>query len=320
MKIIVTTYPYNSDSFEIRELMKEINLSHKCTVKFNKQRRKYTQQELVQTLREEQPDIIIAGTETYGSEQLDLCPNLKMISRVGIGLDSVDLKECAKRGIIVTNTPDAPSNAVAELTISQILTSLRYTNIVDQEMKDYTWKRIIGREVKNCCVGVIGVGRIGSLVIKKLEAFCPKRIMYADVDPLRRVFDRHVWTSKEQIIKECDVITVHIPLNEENRNYIGKKELSLMKSGSVLINTSRGGIINERALYEWLKNEPSSFAAVDVFEQEPYTGKLLELPNIIVSPHLGSCTRTSRHGMETDALKEVSNFLHGVPPMSEAML
>jgi len=319
MKIIVTTYPFNHNHPEAVRLISEIAESHNCAIEFNKKCKKYSPQELEAVLKEQRPDIIIAGTELYDSQQLDWCPNLKMISRVGIGLDSVNLEECQSRNILVTNTPDGPSNAVAELAVLQILTALRSTNIVDQHMRENRWKRIIGREVKNCRVGIVGVGRIGSLVIKKLESFHPKQIMYTDIDNTKKVFERHTWSSKQQILEQCDVITVHIPLNAQNKDYLNKWELSCLKEGAVLINTSRGGIVNESALYEWLKERPFSKAAIDVFEEEPYAGKLLKLPNILVTPHLGSCTKMSREAMEFDALQEALSFLNGAPPMNEVL-
>ena len=319
MKIIVTTYPFDYGHSKASQLINEIGELCAGTIEFNEKYKKYSPQELEVALKEQQPDIIIAGTELYDSQQLGWCPNLKMISRVGIGLDSVNLEECRRRNIVVTNTPDGPSNAVAELAVLQILTALRSTNIVDQHMRKNRWKRIIGREIKNCRVGVIGAGRIGSLVIEKLESFRPKQIMYTDTDNTKKVFEHHTWSSKQQILEQCDVITVHIPLNAQNKDYLGKRELSCLKEDAVLINTSRGSIINESALYEWLKKRPLSKAAVDVFEEEPYVGKLLELPNILVTPHLGSCTKMSREAMATGALQEVLNFLRGAPPMNEAL-
>tara|TARA_Y100000310_G_scaffold109405_1_gene107866 strand:+ start:14591 stop:15550 length:960 start_codon:yes stop_codon:yes gene_type:complete len=309
MKILVTTYPYNSDNFEVSVLLNKIRAAHGATIKFNNKFRKYSEEELLCVLEKEEPHIIIAGTEKYDVAQLDLCRHLKMISRVGIGLDSVNLEECRKRGIIVTHTPDAPTNAVAELTIAQMISLLRRAWTVDSEMRSGNWSRFVGREITNCSVGIIGVGRIGSAVIRKLESLRPKKILYTDTDSSREIFSSHTWSTKDRILEECDIISLHIPLNKDNIDYIGPEELSILKKDTCIINTSRGGVINEEALYMWLLENSNSSAAIDVFEKEPYTGKLLSLPNILLSPHLGSCSRTSRLEMELGAALSVDKYL-----------
>ena len=319
MKVIVTTYPYNSENIEVKAALDELRSTYGIEIKFNHCRRKYTKQEHLEVLQDEKPDIIIAGTESYDAEQLDVCDNLKMISRVGIGLDSVNLEECKRRGIVVTNTPDAPTNAVAELTLSQILSLLRLNHTVDAELRTGNWTRFIGREIGNCCVGVVGNGRIGSSVIEKIQAFSPREIMYVDTDTTKQTHPAHTWSTKQQILQRCDIITLHIPLNKDNKNYIGQRELSLLKEDVVLINTSRGSIINEEELYWFLKNNPLASAAIDVFEKEPYEGKLLELSNILLSPHLGSCTQNSRLLMESRSALAVLNYLQGATLLSEVV-
>jgi|10_taG_2_1085330.scaffolds.fasta_scaffold00523_20 D-3-phosphoglycerate dehydrogenase len=320
MKIVITTHPFNYEDPAVAPLLQQLRDACGAEIKFNNKLRKFSSQELLETLSFEEPDIIIAGTERYGAKELDLCKNLKMISRVGIGLDSLDLRECQRRKIVVAYTPDAPSNAVAELTISQILSLLRSTHKVDAEMRAGNWSRIIGRELRNCCVGVIGNGRIGSLVIEKLESFRPKKLLYTDTDLSRKCYPNHFWSTKEQILKECDVISVHIPLNEKNLNYLKEKELSQLKQDVVLINTSRGGIVNEDALFYWLKKNPHASAAIDVFEDEPYNGRLLGLSNVLLSPHLGSCSRDSRLSMEMGATMEVLNFINKRPLHNEVLV
>ena len=320
VKVVITTYPFGQCSLDVQRLLDEIRNNHEAEIVFNALCRKYSKDEVAAVLEKENPDIIIAGTETYDAMQLDLCKNLKMIARAGVGLDSIDIEECKRRKIIVTNTPDAPTNAVAELAVLQILSLLRRNHIVDRKMRENKWKRYTGRELKDCCVGVIGNGRIGSSVIKKIEAFNPKRILYTDLDPKREIFSSHTWSNKEDILRECDVITIHMPLSSNSVNYIGKEELSLVKNNAVLINTSRGGIINEKNLHQWLSSNPEASAAVDVFENEPYDGRLLELTNVLLSPHFGPCTTTSRAAMESGAVREVLNFLCGTPPTNEVSI
>jgi len=309
VNLIVTTSPFGSSVNTPRELLHKMGKDFGINISYNEKGRKYTREELTKVLIEKDPRFIVAGTEKYDKEQLDLCKNLKMISRVGIGLDSIDLPECHNRNVIVSYTPDAPTNAVAELTISQIFSLLRSTVLADEEMRSGNWKRFIGRELKNCCVGVVGNGRIGASVISKLKSLTPKKVLYTDIDVSRKVFPEYVWATKKQILKECDIITLHIPLNEDNRNYLDEKELSLLKKDAIIINTSRGGVINEKSLYRWLHDNSNASAAIDVFEREPYKGNLLTLSNILLSPHLGSCSQMSRFQMEVGAVKSVDAYL-----------
>lgn len=290
-----------------------INLLKEYNVVYNETNRKYTLGELDVVLKENQPDIIIAGTEKYNSERLDICRNLKMISRLGIGIDSVDLNECLKRNIIVTNTPDAPSNAAAELTIGQMFNMLRHIQYVSQDIRQGKWNRYIGREIKYCNIGIIGFGRIGSMVAKKLSGLdIPKNNLFINdiIEDLMNTQEIGMPSSKEYIWKNSDIITIHIPLNEKNRNFITKKEFSLMKTNALLINAARGGIINESDLYDWLSKNKNVAAAIDTFENEPYQEKLLSLDNVYLTPHIGSCTEKSRFEMEVGAVKEALNFIN----------
>lgn len=308
MKIIVTTNPFGDPNPAPRNFLEEYNPS------YNETGAKYSKEEHLEVIKKDQPDIIIAGTEKYDAEALDLIPNLKMIARVGIGLDSVDLEECTKRKIIVSHTPDAPSNAVAELTIAQMVNGLRRLHLMNNNIKTGVWKRFIGREIRSCDIGIIGMGRIGHLVAGKLAGMKPRRLFINDIIPEQcEDVQRCEFESKLQILCSSDIVTLHIPFNEQNRHFISRKELNIMKKDSILINTSRGGIINEHDLYEHLVANPDFIAVTDVFEKEPYTGPLKDLPNSILTPHLGSCSRKSRFDMEMGAASEVFNFIVGKP-------
>jgi D-3-phosphoglycerate dehydrogenase len=307
-KIMVTTHPFGeTNDTPIRQLKD-------YTVHYNDVGRKYSDEELEERLVEFQPDAIIAGTEEYSAELFDKLPNLKIISRVGIGLDSIPLDECDKRNITVAYTPDAPSNAVAELTICQMLNALRRVQDSDAELRTKVWDRYIGREIRSCTVGIIGCGRIGSLVIEKLNGLKPRRIYVNDI-----VYDkahdlpRCEYAKKMQILSECDIISIHIPYDEVNKNFISKEELAIMKKNVCLINMSRGGIINEDDLYDFLLENKDATACVDAFTSEPYFGKLLDLENTYLTPHIGSCSEKSRFHMEVGATEEVLNFLNNKP-------
>ena len=291
MNAVITTSPFNKENNFLKKL-----ISNGVSVSFNEKGRKLTKEEIKEFLKNKDPDIIIAGTENYNSEIFDICPNLKIISRVGIGLDSVDLEGCEKRNIKVSNTPDAPSNAVAELIIGQMICCLRGINYTKN------WNRYIGREISSCKIGIIGYGRIGKKVMKKLDGFSPKEIMVNDIN-LSIQFKNFV--EKSRIFNECDVISFHVPLTSKTKNLLNKNTLNLLKKDAIIINMSRGGIINEDDLYDWLKDNPSASAVIDTFEEEPYNGSLLGLKNAYLTPHLGSCTKKSRKEMEDGSVINV---------------
>lgn len=299
MKIIVTTYPFTeTDSY----------LNSYDTI-YNQKGRKLTRQELTTLLAEHNPDVIIAGTEVYDSEVLDLCPNLKLISRVGIGLDSVDLLECHNRGIHVANTPDAPTRAVAEMTVSQIIMMLRRLDRVGLNTKSGGWNRYIGRELGSMTVGIVGYGRIGRMVTGMLEPMCGS-IMVTDTDEDAMelaALEGSQRSALEDIMKKCDVVSIHVP-GDKNMNLVGARELSMAKSDLVLINNSRGGIVNEDDLFDWLSANPDASCALDVFVEEPYNGRLLTLDNLFATPHLGSCTVTSRTAMERESIANIKKL------------
>jgi D-3-phosphoglycerate dehydrogenase len=311
-KIIVTTYPFGStNDLPCRQL-------ESFDVRYNDLLRKYTRDELVERLFDFQPDIIIAGTELYDKDLIDGLTNLKMIARVGIGLDSIPIDYCREKGISVTYTPDAPSNAVAELTICQMINMLRHVSKVGQDIADGNWSRYIGKELRSCEVGVIGCGRIGKLVVEKLSGLKPRRIFVNDIDHSKAEgLARSEFETKGQILSTCDVVTIHIPYSDINHNYISASEFEMMKPDVKIINMSRGGIINEQALLEFLIANPDSAAAVDTFVEEPYVGALINQENAYLTPHLGSCSEKSRFNMEMGAAEDVCNFIEGKPLNSQ---
>ena len=245
--------------------------------------------------------------------------NLKLISRVGIGLDSVDLITAKKRGIKVSYTPDAPAPAVAELTIGMMLSLLRYIDVSNTQMHQGQWYRHFGRRLENVNVGIIGLGRIGNRVLRLMKGFGTSKILVNDIMPdlkLDKEFKLE-WKSKEEIYKEADIISLHIPLTSLTKNLIRKGDLLKMKKDAIIINTSRGGIINEADLYEVLKSGHLSGAAIDVFEQEPYGGPLREIERCLLTAHMGSMSVDCRARMEIESTEEAVRFLSGKALESE---
>lgn len=257
---------------------------------------------------------IIAGVEPITAKVMERAPNLRLISRVGVGLDSVDLPAARERGIQVAYTPEAPSAAVADLTIGVIASMLRGIRKADAALRAGRWERDIGRGIGDVTVGIVGVNRIGKRVARLLGAF-GANLLGRDVrpDPEFGAELGIAWVEKEEIFRRADVITLHLPRTPGTANYVGEAELSLMKPDAVLVNTARGGLVDEKALAEALEGGRIGGAALDVFEEEPYAGPLASLDNVLLTSHIGSYTKESRVRMESEAAESVARFHRGLP-------
>jgi len=260
-------------------------------------------------------DVLIAGTEPITDKVMARAKCLKLISRVGIGLDSVDLLAAERRGIQVSYTPDAPAPAVAELTIGLMLSLLRSVHVVNAQMHRGEWQRHFGRRLSEVTVGIIGVGRIGGGVLRHLTGFGNPRILVNDtVTKTEATAGLAVeWVEKEEIYREADVISLHVPLTGQTKNMIRREHLLKMKRGAIIINTARGGIINEQDLAEVLQSGHLSGAAIDVFNQEPYNGELAQIERCLLTSHMGSMSIDCRTRMEIEATEEAIRFLTGQP-------
>jgi len=309
MKVLITTVPFANKDRRPLNLLEENNIEYVINP-FNK---KLTESELIELVSDF--DVIVAGTEIISDRVMEKANNLNMISRVGIGLDSVDLVAAEKRGIKVSYTPDAPAPAVAELTIGMMLTLLRLVHVSNAQMHAGQWHRYFGRRLSNVTIGIIGAGRIGKGVIKHLQGFDGSRILVNDIEPDLQFGDLYEleWVSKEQIYREADVISLHLPLTGKTKNMIRTEHLRMMKEDSIILNTARGGIVNEDDLYDVLKTGHLSGAAIDVFDFEPYTGKLRDIERCLLSAHMGSMSVDCRTRMEIEATEEAVRFLTDKP-------
>jgi len=252
-------------------------------------------------------DGLIAGTESLDSGVLENLKNLKVISRCGAGLDNVDLPKAKELNIKVFSTPDAPTLAVAELTVGLIFCALRRISFMDRQLRLGKWDKVMGNLLAGKCVGVIGMGKIGLKVAKLLQPFSAELYFtdpYVSQDscPLAKK------VSLSELLSLADIVTIHVPYRRENEYIIDAEQLSFMKKSSILVNCSRGKIVDEKALYCALKEGRIAFAAVDVFENEPYAGELISLDNVILTPHIGSYAVEARVAMEKEAVK---NLLRG---------
>ncbi|MFX4284468.1 phosphoglycerate dehydrogenase [Aliarcobacter butzleri] len=303
MKVFVSTHPFGSTSKEPMKLLKDNNFE----VRLNPLEYKMSSKELAKEIKDSQ--VLIAGTEKITEEVFQNAPNLKLISRVGIGLDGIDFELCRKYGVRVAYTPDAPTMAVAELCVAMILDLARQITITDKNIRLGIWKRHMGTLLYGKTIGIFGMGRIGKSLVHLLSSFNVKFLVH-DINPdiaFGRLYNVN-FVSKEEVLKNSDVVSVNIPLKKDTLDYITSKELSLMEPQAIVINTARGGIINENDLYDALKEKIIAGAAVDVFEEEPYSGKLIELENCLLTCHMGASTIDSRTDMEVQAVQEAIRF------------
>lgn len=253
---------------------------------------------------------IVAGVEPLNKQVMDALPELRCISRVGVGMDSVDLEYAKKKNIIVLNTPDGPTRAVAELTLGMTLSLLRKIPQADHAMKSKIWKKQTGNLLQGKEIGVIGLGRIGKMVASMFRAL-GNSINGYDLYPDEQWATEHGIRlhSFDELLKISDIITLHVPPSEGNRALISKNEFKNVKSTALLINISRGGVVNEDDLYDVLVENRIGGAAIDVFKEEPYIGKLCDLENVILTPHLGSYAAEGKLQMEIDAVNNIINVL-----------
>lgn len=306
-KVLINTIPFGNVNRLPLDQLESIGAEYLINP-FN---RKITEDDLMDLVQDF--DIIIAGTEKISAKVMDRAPKLKMISRVGVGLDGVDLNAAKERGITVSYTPFAPSPAIAELTIGLMLTLLRNVFYSNASMHQGKWDRQMGRRLGDSTVGIIGAGRIGSLVLDMVSNFSPRKILVNDVKQNTELDNMYKfdWTTKERIFKEADIISLHVPLAIGASNMITKEELLTMKKDAILINTSRGGVIDESDLIDVMNQGHLASVAIDVFNSEPYSGPLIEIERCILTPHIGSLAEDCRVQMEIEATEEVVRFING---------
>ena len=253
---------------------------------------------------------IVAGVESLNSRVIDLLPNLKCISRVGVGMDSVDIPHAESKGIKVLNTPNGPTRAVAELTLGLTMSLLRKIPNAHCDLRNKVWKKQTGNLLFEKKVGILGLGRIGRMTAEMFRAL-GNPVAGCDLYPNEEWAKEHgvkVMDLKE-LLSTCDIITIHVPAKADGSAVITKAELDLLKDDAFVVNVSRGGIIDEDALYEVLISGKLSAVALDVFSQEPYDGKLCDVENVVLTPHIGSYAKEGKLKMEVDAAQNLINAL-----------
>ncbi|MGA9348252.1 MAG: phosphoglycerate dehydrogenase [Anaerolineae bacterium] len=255
---------------------------------------------------------IIAGLEPLTTEVIAQLPDLRCISRSGVGLGNVDLDAARAGGIVVCNTPEAPTRAVAELTLGLIIALLRRFPLADRNLRAGVWQKETGSLLLGRTVGIVGLGRIGRMVAEMLMAL---GCIVCGADP----YPDWEWLAQHSIellelaalLRRSDVVSLHAALPAGSKPLIAAPELALMKRSAAFLNLARGYAVDEEALYEALAEGRIAGAALDVFVEEPYHGRLAELDNVILTPHIGSNTQETKLAMETKAVRNLLDALGG---------
>ena len=261
--------------------------------------------------------ILIRSRTKITREIIQAASNAKIIARAGVGLDNIEVTAAEEKGIRVVNAPEAAINAVSELTVGNMISLARSIPLADSEMKRGKWikKNLMGTELSGKYLGIVGVGNIGRNVGRIAKALRMNIIGY-DPYPIDRDYIKEVGlivTDLNTLIQSADFITCHVPLLEETKHLFNAKLISNMKSTAYIINASRGGVIDETALYNALCNGSIAGAALDVFETEPPLNNLLiELPNVICTPHIGAQTKEAQELTSIVIAEKIIQIIRGV--------
>jgi D-3-phosphoglycerate dehydrogenase len=302
-KILIATASFGElDS----SILNELQDSYECV--FNQTGRKLTNEELFKLIVDVEG--IIAGTEQYSKDILNHAKNLKVISRVGVGIDNIDLDFCQETNVTVLSTKTDLSYSVAELVISQILSFYRNIPSHHKDLRENIWKRKMGETISGKKLGIIGLGKIGKRLVEITSGFNLELLacdLKRDLDFAKKYSIEYC--DMDHLLTNAEIITIHANSENSDKPLISSDQISLMNANTLLINTSRGNNVDEFALLEALKNNSIAGACLDVFESEPYKGELTSLENVIITPHIGGYTSNVRKDLEMEAVENLRKSL-----------
>jgi len=309
MKIVLLE-PIGIQSTELESLIKYFkNNNHEFIVYNN---RPESEAEIIQ--RTHVADILILSNLPLSEQVIDQCPNLKMISVAFAGVDHISMESCKKKNIVVSNAAGYSTHAVAELTIGMAINLLRKIVWADNQTRSgKTREGFLGTELYGKTFGIIGFGQIGAEVAKLANAFGCKVLAYTRTKKINKNIE---FVDFDELLRKSDIVSVHVPLTNETKNRIGKKELDLLKPSAILINTARGQIVNYNDLYEAIKNKKIAGAALDVYEKEPPLDKnylLFDLPNVLLLPHIGYATQEAIELRGRIVIENIKRWMDGNP-------
>ncbi len=306
MKILVTpTSMQEGKKCKAMDMLKDFT----SDIVYNPYGRPLTEDELIPLL--EDCDGYIAGLDEVTDKVLSSCKKLKVVSRYGAGVDRVDLTAAKANNIAVTNTPGVNAIAVAELAFAMILNLARRISFLNEKTKAGEWIRSTGTELNGKAIGILGLGAIGRNLARYAQGLAMKVMAYDPYMNEEYAKENNITVATfDEIIEQSDIISLHLPLTSATKNLIDKSTIARMKQGALLINTSRGGLIDEKAAYEALVDKRLGGLGLDAFEVEPPTGSpLFNLDNVIVTPHTGAHTKEAIDNMAELSVENLINVL-----------
>lgn len=265
-------------------------------------------------------DALIVGADHVTRRVLEACPHLRVVARHGAGLEKIDVDAAAALGVAVTYAPGASAQAVAEMTIAMLFALWRGLLRADRGVREGRWERIVGREVRGRILGLIGLGRIGRTVAV-LARGLGLRVVAHDIAPDQQFAEEHDihYLPLDEVLRSADAISIHTPLTPMTQGLIGARELALMRPDAVLLNTARGGVVDEQALATVLRERRLAGAALDVFEREPLLGSpLLDQDNAVLTPHIAAYTHEALAELDRVVATDVIAVLRGQAPAHPA--
>lgn len=302
MKLLVTPRSFGKNDPEVFKMLEEKGFE----ITTNPVGRILTEDEMRDYIRGY--DAVILGVDTFSRKVIENADKLKVISRYGVGLDNVDQDAAREKGIAVYRTVGANSNAVADYAFGLMLDITRKISAIDRECRKGNWNKIKTNEMWKKTIAILGLGAIGKGVAIRAKGF-DMRILAYDPYPDKVFAEQYgvTYTDLETIWKEADFISLHLPLTPETKNLIGESEFEKMKDNAIIVNTARGAIINEKALYNALKEEKIMGAGIDVFDTEPpENGDIINLDNIVIGSH---CAASSTEAIDNMTNMSVANLL-----------
>lgn len=266
---------------------------------------------------------MITLSDRIDATLLSRCPNLRVICNIAVGFNNIDLEACTRAGVMATNTPGVLDDTTGDFTWALILATARRLTEAEAYLRAGLWdgwklKQFLGLDVHHATLGIFGLGRIGQVVARRAIGF-EMKILYHDVQKATAEIEKACHASfvtKEELLSQADIVTLHVPYSSATHHLIGWAELKRMKPTAILINASRGGVVDDQALIEALRSGTIAGAGLDVFENEPkFNPKFLELKNVVLAPHIASSSRATRYRMARLAAENlVAALTTGKPP------
>ena len=296
-------------------------LAEHCEVESNQKDEPFDAATLAAKLKDKE-GVVCCLTDRIDGNLLAACGRLKVVANIAVGYNNIDLPACTARGVLVTNTPGVLDDSTADLAWTLLLATARRLTEAEAYIRAGNWhgwhlKQLLGVDVHHATLGVIGMGRIGQAIVRRAAGF-KMRVLYHNRNRLPADVERWLnasYAGKDELLAQSDFVVLQMPYSPATHHYIGEAELRKMKPGAILINSTRGGVIDDAALIRALQGGTLRAAGLDVFEGEPHLNPgFLELKNVVLAPHIGSSTEATRRAMAMTAAKNAVAALTGATP------